>query len=95
MVNCKNLFDKNDHFFLRPYLHQARFVSNVLEKAVDLTILSILGTARAMLINFCLVNTYLGDSYLGVQSILFASAIFFPVKRLKIILLKDKKDFSS
>ena len=87
MVNCKNLFDKNDHFFLRPYLHQARFVSNVLEKVVDLTILSILGTARAMLINFCLV--------LGVQSILFASAIFFPVKRLKIILLKDKKDFSS
>ena len=38
MVNRKNLFNKHDHFFLWPYLHQPL-------------------TARAILMNFCLVNT--------------------------------------
>ena len=53
MVNRKNLFNKHDHFFLWPYLHHP-FVSNVQEKVVDLYILI---TARAILMNFCLVNT--------------------------------------
>ena len=37
------------------------FVSNALGKVVDLTTLNILRTARAMLMNFCIVNTPRGQ----------------------------------
>ena len=37
------------------------FVSNILRKVVDLTILNILRTTRAMLINFCIINTPRGQ----------------------------------
>ena len=37
------------------------FVSNILRKVVDLTILNILRTTRAMLINFCIINTSRGQ----------------------------------
>ena len=48
---------KHHYFFLWPYLHPICYVSNVLEKVIDLTTLNILRTTRAMLLNFCFVNT--------------------------------------
>ena len=39
-----------------PYLHQACFVSYVLERVVDLTTLNIMRITRAMLMKFCIVN---------------------------------------
>ena len=57
MVKRKKLLDEHEHFFLGSYLCYACFVSNVLKKVVGLTNLNIWGTAEAMLIKFCIVNT--------------------------------------
>ena len=54
-----NLSDEHDHFFFWPYLHWACFVSNILEKRVDLTTLNIMRITRAMLMIFsvfCLIQ---------------------------------------
>ena len=69
LVNRKDLLNERDHFFLCLCLHQACFVSNVLEKMVDLTTLNILRTARAILMIFCMEYSMVILNYLGVQCI--------------------------
>ena len=61
MVNHKKLSDEHDHFFLLTLFTSGFFVSNVLRKVVDLTTLNILRTTRAMLMNFCIINTQRGQ----------------------------------
>ena len=61
MVNHKKISDEHDHFFLLTLFTLGFFVSNVLRKVVDLTTLNILRTTRAMLMNFCIINTQRGQ----------------------------------
>ena len=65
-------------------------MSNVLEKVADLTTLNIVWTARAMLINFCKILQ--DDRFLFGYAKYFACFIkLFPVKKLKVILWKNRK----
>ena len=48
-LDRRTLPDENDHFYLWLHLHQVWFASNVVGKVVDLTILNILGTIRAII----------------------------------------------
>ena len=70
-------------FFLLPHLHQACFVSNLIGKVVSLTISNILRTIRAMLMNFCIINTPQHVRFLFVGAKYFVClSRFLPVKRL-------------
>ena len=48
-------------FFLLTLFTSGFFVSNALKNVVDLTALNILRTKRAMLMNFCVINTHSGQ----------------------------------
>ena len=88
MVNCKNLLDKLDHFFLWPYLHQECFVSNNLEKVVDLNTLNILITTRAMLMNVCLINTLMCQILIWVCKVLCFFQQIFTCEKVKGNIIK-------
>ena len=89
MVNHKNLFNKHDHFFLWPYLHEACSVSNVLEKVVDLTNLNILKTTSYVNQFFALILQDVRFSF-GCTKYCAGFSKFLLMKRLKIT-LKGRK----
>ena len=91
MVKHKSLLDKHDHFFLWHYLHQAWFVSNVPEKMVDLTALNILKTTRAVLINFCLVDTTRCQILFWVYKLLCLFQQIFTYGKVKDNIIKRQK----
>ena len=93
-MNRKNFIDKQDHFFLWTYLHQACFVSNVLENQVDLNILNILGTTRVMSMNFCLVNTLTCQILIWVCKVLSLFQQIFLCKKVKGDIIKRQKTSS-
>ena len=83
--------DEHDHFFPWPYFHEACFVSNVQEKVVDLTTLNIMRTTRVMSMKFCIVNTPKSSFLFGCAKYFACFSKFLPVKRLMVILWKDRK----
>ena len=95
VVNHKSLIDKRDYFFLWYYLHQACFVSNVLEKVVDLTNLNIFRTTRAMLMNFCLVDTLPCQVFIWVCKVLCLFQQIFNYKKVRGNIVKRQKNSAS
>ena len=78
-------------FFLWTHLHQACFVSNVLEKVVDLTTLNILRTTRVMLMNFCLINTPRCQILIWLCKVLCLFQQLFTCEKAKGYVIKRQK----
>ena len=81
-VNRKNLLDEHGHFFLWLQLYQVFFVSNLMGKVFNGTILNILKITRAMLMNFCIANTPRCQILIWGAKYFACFSWFLPVKRL-------------